>query len=158
MSRAKRPVLWLKPSWYDLTNMPVWFRGNHLPNTTRLRRVLHQWRIMYQIMMIIDTTENINNKWAVLIRQVALDQIMPPKRLHIFTSKLRRQSFRPRSCLCFDWRFNARKRKVKHLRASQSLSETFHCTGYNTNYIRGTTLRGNRVACIGIRIKCTAQC
>ena len=28
------------------------------------------------------------------------------------------------------WRFNVRERKVKPLRASQSLSETFPCTGY----------------------------
>ena len=30
----------------------------------------------------------------------------------------------------FVWRFHARKRKVKPLRASQGLSETFPCTGY----------------------------
>ena len=48
-------------------------------------------------------------------------------------------------------RFHARKRKTKPLRASQSLSETFPCTGHNTFSLKGTTLRGNHVARIGIR-------
>ena len=46
--------------------------------------------------------------------------------------------------------FNARKREVRPLRASQSLSETFPCTGYKAFYIKGKALRGNRVARIGI--------
>ena len=49
-----------------------------------------------------------------------------------------------------DRRFNACKRKVKSLGASQSLSETFPCTGYKAFYIEGEALRGNRVARIEI--------
>ena len=37
-------------------------------------------------------------------------------------------------------------RKVTPLRASQSLSETFPCTGYKTFYLKGKALRGNRCA------------
>ena len=48
------------------------------------------------------------------------------------------------------WRFKARKRKVKPLRASQSLSETFPSTGYKAVSLKGTTLRGKRVARVGI--------
>ena len=43
-----------------------------------------------------------------------------------------------------------RKRKVKPLRASRSLSETFPCTGYDIVDVKGTALRGNHVAHIGI--------
>ena len=43
-----------------------------------------------------------------------------------------------------------RKCKVKPIRASQSLSETFPCTGYMAFDIEGKDLRGNHVARIGI--------
>ena len=43
-------------------------------------------------------------------------------------------------------RFSARKRKAKPLRASRSLSETFPGTCYMALSLKGTTLRGNRVA------------
>ena len=48
---------------------------------------------------------------------------------------------------------NERKRKVKPLRASQSLSETFPCVVGNCTafYLKGEALRGNRVARVGIR-------
>ena len=49
-----------------------------------------------------------------------------------------------------DWRFNARKCKVKPFRASQSRSETFPCTGYKAFALKGQVLRGNLVARIGI--------
>ena len=52
--------------------------------------------------------------------------------------------------LKFDGRFNARKGKVKPLRASQSLSATFPCTGYKAFSLKGKALRGNCVARIGI--------
>ena len=42
------------------------------------------------------------------------------------------------------------ERKVKPLGASQSLSETFPCTGYEVFSLKGKALRGNRVARIGI--------
>ena len=45
---------------------------------------------------------------------------------------------------------NARKRKVKPLSASQSLSETFPCTRYKAFSLKGKALKGNRVARIGI--------
>ena len=54
------------------------------------------------------------------------------------------------SRLQLGWRFNARKRRVKPLRASQSLSETFSCTGYKAFSLKGKVLRGNRVARVGI--------
>ena len=44
----------------------------------------------------------------------------------------------------------ARKRKVKPLRASKSLSETFPCTGHETFSLKGKALRGNRVTRIGM--------
>ena len=47
-------------------------------------------------------------------------------------------------------RLNARNCKVKTLRASQSLSETFPGTGYEVFSLEGNALRGNRVARIGI--------
>ena len=47
-------------------------------------------------------------------------------------------------------RFDARERKVKPLRISQSLSETFPCTGYTAFSLKGAALRGNRVVRIGI--------
>ena len=43
-------------------------------------------------------------------------------------------------------RFHAGERKVKPLRASQSLAETLPCTCYNTCSLTGKTLRGNHVA------------
>ena len=49
------------------------------------------------------------------------------------------------------WRLNACKCEVKPLRASQSLSETFPGTSYKASSPEGTTLRGNRVARLGIR-------
>ena len=52
----------------------------------------------------------------------------------------------------FGRRFHARKRRVKPLRASQSLPETFPGTGYKAFYLKITTMRGNRIACIGIRV------
>ena len=50
----------------------------------------------------------------------------------------------------FGWRFDARKCKVKPLGASQSLSYNFPCTGYKGFSLKGTALRGNHVARIGI--------
>ena len=47
-------------------------------------------------------------------------------------------------------RFNERKHNITPLRASQSLSETSPCTGYKACYVKGATLRGNRVARIRI--------
>ena len=46
-------------------------------------------------------------------------------------------------------RLNARKRKVQHLRASQSLPETFPCADYKAFPLKGVALRGNRIARIG---------
>ena len=45
---------------------------------------------------------------------------------------------------------DARKRKVKPLRASQSLSETFPCTGCKVLPLEGEAPKENRVARIGI--------
>ena len=56
----------------------------------------------------------------------------------------------------FDWHFNARKRKVKPLRAPRSLSETFPCTGYKAFDIKGKALRGNRVT-VYLTVGCRAQ-
>ena len=42
------------------------------------------------------------------------------------------------------------RRKVRPLRASQSLSETFPCTGYKAFSLEGKALRENRVERIGI--------
>ena len=41
------------------------------------------------------------------------------------------------------------KREVKPLRASQSLSEAFPCTGYKAFSLKGKTMRGNHVARTG---------
>ena len=45
---------------------------------------------------------------------------------------------------------DVRKRKVTSLRASRSLSETFTSTGHKAFCVEGKTMRGNRVARIGI--------
>ena len=50
---------------------------------------------------------------------------------------------------CRGWRLNARRRKVKPLKASQSLSEAFPCTGYKVLDLEGKALTGNRVAHTG---------
>ena len=51
---------------------------------------------------------------------------------------------------CLDRRFTARKREVKPLRASQSLSETFPCTGSKAFSLQGKALRGNRATRIRV--------
>ena len=57
----------------------------------------------------------------------------------------------------FGWSFNARMRKVKPIRASQSLSESFPWTGYKVFHVQGKALRGNRVAHLEFEcIKCAA--
>ena len=51
---------------------------------------------------------------------------------------------------CFRRLFNARERRVTPLGASQSLSEIFPGTGYKAFSLKGTALRGNRIARIRI--------
>ena len=49
-------------------------------------------------------------------------------------------------------KFNARKRKVKPLRASQILSEILPCTGYEVFPLKGAAPTGNRLRALEVEL------